>query len=94
VRSRRDLLRSPQWSALRALLDDLCHEQGLRTRSGTPNYGQLARACGLHPGLLLTWRRQTQRPSRASLETLAQWAGQEVGPWLRAGGYEEAPPPR
>ena len=46
MRDRAPLLRSPDWEALTVLLDTACREQGLLTRSGTPNYGRLARLCG------------------------------------------------
>jgi hypothetical protein len=90
VPSRAELLRSPQWGTLIGFLDGVCYDKGLLTKSGRPNYRALARACGLHPGLLPAWRRRLQRPSRASVETIARWAGQPVGPWLRAGGFDEA----
>lgn len=37
-------LRSPDWETLGALVDAVCQEQGLLTKSGTPNYHQLAGA--------------------------------------------------
>ncbi len=82
-------LRSPDWDALTALLDALCRAKGLLTKAGAPSYPQLAAACGLHHSSLQAWRRHEQRPSLQALEALAHCAGQPVGPWLRAGGFDE-----
>ncbi len=82
------LLRSPDWAALIALLDETCRTKGLLMRGGKPSYQQLARLCGLNPDVLSAWRRRQARPSRALLEKVAQCVGQDAGPWLRAGGFE------
>ncbi len=85
---RSPVLRSPHWEALVGLLDEVCHQKGLLRKSGHPSDTQLGRACRVRPDVFNGWRRH-QRPSRRVLETLAQYVGQEVGPWLRAGGFEE-----
>jgi hypothetical protein len=87
---RTDPLRSPDWDGLTGLLDEVCRQKGLLMRGGKPSYQQLSRACRLNPDILRAWRRHRSRPSRAMLEKVAQCAGQEVGPWLRAGGFDEA----
>ncbi len=86
---RSPLLRSPDWEALIALLDETCRAKGFLMRGGKPSYQQLGRACGLNPDILSAWRRRQSRPSRALLEKVARCAGQEVNPWLRAGGFDE-----
>lgn len=83
-------LRSPDWAGLTVLLDDLCKEKGLLTKSGTPSYQQLARVCGLSLDSVYAWRRRRQRPSRTALEKVAAYAGQPLGPWLEAAGLDTA----
>jgi transcriptional regulator with XRE-family HTH domain len=82
-------LRSPEWDTLTALLDDLCREKGLLKRGSQPSYQPLGEACGLNPDILSAWRRRQSRPSRAMLAKVAQYAGQPLSLWLRAGGFEE-----
>ena len=89
---RSPLLRSPDWAALIALLDETCRTKGLLMRGGKPSYQQLSHLCGLNPDILNSWHRRQASPSRAMLETVARCVGQEVGPWLRAGGFD-APGP-
>ncbi len=81
------LLRSPDWLTLAALLDAACLKTGVLTKGGQPNYQHLARVCGLTPATLYAIRRRQQRPSRPTLETLAQYAEQPLDLWLRAAGF-------
>jgi transcriptional regulator with XRE-family HTH domain len=81
------LLRSPDWLTLAALLDAACLKKRVLTKSGQPNYQQLAHVCGLTPATLYAIGRRQQRPSRATLEKLAQYAEQPLELWLRAAGF-------
>ncbi len=85
------LLRSPDWLTLTALLDAACLKKGVLTKSGQPNYQQLAHLCGLTPATLYGIRHRQQRPSRATLEKLAAWAEQPLVLWLRAAGFADEP---
>jgi hypothetical protein len=81
------LLRSPDWLTQAALLDAACLKMQIVTPKGEPDYQRLARACGVSSATMAGLLQHTQRPSRASVETLARYAEQPLGAWLRAAGF-------